>query len=87
MSAKGALVGITRRAPNVAGTGRCMGGDGHSVIKFGDLPSYSIAMTCVYGIRKGVATESDIRMNNVDTRWATDKSELLRQGAAASRPP
>ncbi len=86
VSATGALVGVTRRAPNVAGTARCVGGDGRSVIQFGDLPSYSIAMTCVYGIRKGVAAESDIRMNNIDTRWATDKTscsgrELLIEGA------
>lgn len=86
VGATGALMGITRRVPNVSGTARCTGGDGQSVIGFGDLPSYSIAMTCVYGVRNGVARESDIRMNHVDTRWATDKAtcsgrDLLIEGA------
>lgn len=74
VGARGSYIGETGRKPNVSATGRCEGGDGHSVIQFGSLPSYSIAMTCVYGTRQGVAAEADIRINHEDTRWATDKA-------------
>ena len=86
VKALGALVGTTTRLPNVTRGGSCTGGDGRSVIQFGDLPSYSVAMTCVYGIRKGVAVEADIRINSVETRWAVDRTtcsgkELLIEAA------
>jgi hypothetical protein len=82
IAAKGTLVGSTRGSPNVSATTRCTGGNGRSVIQFGSLPSYSIAMTCVYGITNHLAQEADIRINNATARWATDKasctgSELL----------
>lgn len=72
VTAKGSLLGLTRRSPNISAGGGCLGGDGHSTIRFADLPSYSIAMTCVYGVRNGIAKESDIRINGVDTRWAVN---------------
>jgi hypothetical protein len=86
ISAKGDFLGVTRRNPNISSGASCTGGDGRSVIGWGDLPSYSIAMTCVYGVRNGVASEADIRMNNVDTRWAVDMAtcdgrELLIEAA------
>lgn len=75
VSAKGALIGLTKGKPNVSAKGSCTGGNGRSVIQFGSLPSYSIAMTCVYGIGTNhVAREADIRINSVGTRWATDKA-------------
>ena len=82
VGAKGAVLGDTRRHPNASREGHCTGGDGRSVIGFGDLPSYSIAMTCVYGLRQGIAAESDILINNGETRWAVSRagctgSELL----------
>jgi hypothetical protein len=67
-------MGSTSRRPDISSGGSCQGGDGRSVIQFGDLPSYSIAMTCVYGIRDGRAAESDIRINNSETRWALSKA-------------
>lgn len=75
VAAKGSLIGQTRGRPDVSSNGRCTGGNGKSVIQFGDLPSYSIAMTCVYGAADHVAAEADIRINNTTTRWATSKAD------------
>lgn len=75
VGAKGSLIGLTKGRPNVSAKGGCTGGDGRSVIQFGSLPSYSIAMTCVYGIGTNhLASEADIRINNVSTRWATSRA-------------
>ncbi len=87
VSAKGALVGLGKGRPDIAGTARCLGGNGRSVIQFGSLPSYSIAMTCVYGIgSRNIAGEADIRINSVGSRWATGMAsckgeELLLEAA------
>jgi hypothetical protein len=64
VSATGTYLGTTTRAPNVNSSGTCTGGDGHSVMGWGSLPSNSIAIACVSGISgTGVAYEGDIRMN------------------------
>lgn len=76
VGAKGALIGVTKGAPDVSAKGSCTGGNGKSVIQFGSLPSYSIAMTCVYGIGTNhIAAEADIRINSVTARWATSKDQ------------
>jgi hypothetical protein len=75
VGAKGSLIGISKGRPDVSAKGSCTGGNGRSVIQFGSLPSYSIAMTCVYGIGSNhLAREADIRINNVGTRWATSRA-------------
>lgn len=70
VSAKGSFLGYTRNTANVSVGRGCSKGDHKSVISFGDLPRYSVAMTCVYQQRKHVAREADIRINNVDALWA-----------------
>ena len=59
----------TDRTAGVSSGGGCTGGDGQSTISFGSLPYPSVAMTCVYGVKRGVATEADIRINT-NARWA-----------------
>lgn len=86
VDAVGGYVGLTHRMANVSAGGGCLGGDGLSVMMFGDLPSYSIAMTCVYGMRAGRAVEADIRINDEDSRWAVGRdacrgAELLLEAA------
>lgn len=66
---KGWFTDRTRKVANVSGGGGCTGGDGQSTISFGSLPYPSVAMTCVYGVRNGVASEADIRVNT-NARWA-----------------
>lgn len=67
-----ALGWFTRRTDRVAGVsaaGGCTGADGQSTVSFGPLPYPSVAMTCVYGVKRGVATEADIRINP-NAGWA-----------------
>jgi hypothetical protein len=66
---KGWFTDRTSKAANVSSGGGCTGGDGQSTISFGSLPYPSVAMTCVYGVRNGVASEADIRVNT-NARWA-----------------
>jgi hypothetical protein len=66
---KGWFTNRTTRWANVSSGGGCTGGDGQSTISFGSLPYPSVAMTCVYGVRNGVASEADIRVNT-NARWA-----------------
>lgn len=66
---KGWFINRTSRLANVSSRGGCTGGDGQSTISFGSLPYPSVAMTCVYGVKNGVASEADIRINT-NARWA-----------------
>lgn len=73
VSARGRYLGQSRRTADVSGGGRCSKGDHRSVISFADLPYWSIAMTCVYQQRRGVAKEADILINDVDALWALSR--------------
>lgn len=80
VSARGGYLGQSRRTADVSARGGCSQGDGRSVISFADLPYWSVAMTCVYHQRRGIAKEADIRINNVDALWA-----LSRKGCKGDR--
>lgn len=69
VKSKGWFINRTSRLANVSSGGGCTGGDGQSTISFGSLPYPSVAMTCVYGVKRGVASEADIRVNT-NAGWA-----------------
>ncbi|MDQ3554712.1 MAG: hypothetical protein M3395_09945, partial [Chloroflexota bacterium] len=84
ISAQGTYLGTTKLSPNISSSGSCTGGDGHSVIGWGSLPSGSIAMACVSGISGGVAYEGDIRINwnkAYETKKRYCSGELLIEAA------
>ena len=65
--------GGTSRSVDIESNGTCNPNDGESVIGFGDLPSETLAMTCVaYWVVDGGAdrvASSDIRLNKEDHSW------------------
>jgi hypothetical protein len=73
IDATGGHAGLTPRGPNITSTAACSGGDGVSVIGFGPLPSWAVAMACVYGVRSGFAAEGDIRISS-SARWALSRA-------------
>ncbi len=84
IDAQGTYLGTIKRGPNINSNGSCTGGDGRSVIGWGSLPSYSIALACVMGISGGEAREGDIRINwnkAYETEKALCKGELLIESA------
>jgi hypothetical protein len=73
ISATYTYLGSTGRAPNIASTATCSGGNGYSSIGFGSLPSGVAAMACAYRIVNGVAAEGDAKLST-RVRWATSST-------------
>jgi hypothetical protein len=73
IDAVGQDIGVTNRGPNISSGAGCTGGDGISVVGFGPLPSYVLAMACVYGARNGLAAEGDVRIATT-ARWALSRA-------------
>lgn len=56
--------GRLRRGVQIRGDGTCRGsGDGRSLTGFGELPSGSLGIACIWFRGDGTATESDVRLN------------------------
>lgn len=72
VSATHAYDGRTSVGPNIHTDGTCGAMDGSNVVAFGDLPSGTLAIACVW-YADGKVLESDIRFNKADHRWYVSK--------------
>ncbi len=65
--------GTTTATAQVSATGTCTGNDNRSVTSWGDLPTHTLAYTCVYYRSNGSILSSDMLIDNKIHKWFTTK--------------